>query len=117
MDVQSDVAVADDRRLARMDAHPNTERQPLECALARRRGRDGVVRAAERVEERIALCVHLVSGIECVAQPRAVLLEHPSVLVGADLRKQLRRALDVREEERDGAARERVHARTFSVIR
>ncbi len=117
VDVEADVVVADDRRLAGVQSHPHAERQALERALPCRGRGDGVVRAFERVEEGVALRVHLAPEVEHAAKPRAMLFEHFSVLGCAELLEQSRRFLDVREEERDGAGRQVDHARTLSGTR
>ena len=110
VDVEADVAAADERRLSRMEAHPDADGQSVERALPGGCGLDGVVRAVEGVEQRVALRVHLMARGERIPQPAPMLLELPSVLLGAELGEQARRPLDVSEEERHGAARQRVHA-------
>ena len=69
-----------------------------------------VSRSAKRDEERVPLRVDLLSAmcLERGAQDSAVVGEHLPVLV-SQLLDQPGRALDVREEERDCAARELRH--------
>ncbi len=77
------------------------------------RGRDGTRRGGEGDEERVALRVHFntVVAYAGFANEAAVLRECLRVRVGTELVEQLRRALDVGEEERDGARREiRAHS-------
>ena len=104
-----DVAVADDRRLARVQAHADAQRESLERALARPRRRDRIVCACERVEQGVALRVHLTARAECFAKPAPVFLEQRPVLVRTEVSEELRRPLDVREQKRDGAARQLIH--------
>ena len=83
-----------------------------QVALSVDGGRDGVGSRAEGDEERVALRVHhppLVGGEGSTQQP-LVLGEHLRVPVAAQLLEQPGRALDVREQEGDGPARELVHA-------
>ena len=111
----SEVAVADDQRLPGVDRP--SERGAADPASARwpaRRRRDGVVRAFECVEERVALRVHLVARART---PRASLRRcsssvcaYSSVPSSASRRVGL---LDVREDERHGSGRRRAHSRTL----
>ena len=75
------------------------------CALSLDRGADGVARAREREEERVALCVDLdpVARGECVPDDAPVRREDVAVFVTEAL-EELRRVLDVGEHERDRSA-------------
>ena len=116
MHVEADVVVAHDRRLTRVDAHADAERQPVESSLAFGRCGDGVIRAGEREEERVALRVDLVPRTEGLAEAAAVLLQRVSVRVRAELGEQARRLLDVGEEEGHGAARQLSHLLELSQV-
>ncbi len=74
---------------------------PFACSLQR------AGRAGERVEEGVALRVHLDAAVsaERLPQHAPVFDQGLVVRLGPELVQQLRRALDVREEERDGAGR------------
>ena len=61
MNVETDVAVLRQQRLAGMEAHPDAQRPFAKF----RRGCDGVARTTERGEERVALCVHLGATVAC----------------------------------------------------
>jgi hypothetical protein len=108
VDAHPDVALAADGRLAGVNAHPHTQLAaagPFMCGQRLLRvdsGADGVLRAAKRREERVALRVDLgaVVGCERVANDPLVVGERGRVVV-AQLSEQARRALDVGEEEGD----------------
>src|SRR5439155_24549062 len=61
-DVQADVSLLADGRLARVQAHPYSHLRPVgprvlrQGTLAVDRGEHGLTRARERVEERVTLC-------------------------------------------------------------
>jgi hypothetical protein len=76
-----------------------------ERALAVHGGANGVPRARERVEERVALRVDLAApgGLEDLAQEPAV-VGHDLPVAIAEFLQQPRRALDVGEEKGDGPA-------------
>ena len=113
VDVQADVPLLAELRLARVDADAHAEHAlgrpglPAELPLELRRRRDGVARAREGQERPVARPVDLVPGV-----PRRDLahdLAHARANGGVALAErvqQARRALDVGEEERDGPARE-----------
>jgi hypothetical protein len=91
-----------------VDAHAHAERpgrKSLECSAGRpqgaRRGREGN-------EEGIALRVDLdaLARRERLTQSAAMFLQRLRVLLGPELVQQLRRTLDVREEERHRPRRE-----------
>ena len=90
-----------------MQAHPHADRPGLERALAVEGGRGGAGRGREGDEERVALRVDLDAAVrrEGGAQDAPVLGERLRVALGAERVQQPRRALDVGEEERDGAVR------------
>ena len=106
VDVDPDVALVRHDRLAGVDAHAHADRARLE-RVARVGGRGHGVRCArERDEERVALRVDLdaVVSRERISQGAAVLGEELGV-AGSVLLEKPRRALDVGEQERDGAGR------------
>ena len=115
-DVEPEVALVADRRLAGVQAHPDADLaalRPLVCrerALGRHRPGDCVPRARERVEERVALGVDLGATLvaEALAEQQPVVADDVAVGV-AELLEQPRRALDVGEEKRDGASGKRCH--------
>jgi hypothetical protein len=110
VDVDPDVALLGDQRLAGVETHAHADPARLEPFLAFARGRQPVTRARERDEEGVALRVHLHPAV-----PFERLAQHPSVLgqrfgVGvAELVQQPRRALDVGEEKCDRAGRQLPH--------
>ena len=112
VDVDADVALVGDDRLTRVDPDPHLHRTVAERLLRFSRGRDGVSRADERDEERVALRVDLDPFVttEHVAQGSPVLGKQRHVARPV-LVQQPRRALDVGEEERDRSSRELGHRR------
>src|SRR2546423_13074309 len=112
MDIDADVALLGHERLAGVDSHSHADRAGPEGALAGLRGGEGVLRARERDEEGVSLRVDLDAAVtlEGLPQHAAVLGEDVRVSI-AQLLQQAWRALDVGEEEGDGAARELAHAR------
>ena len=78
------------------------------ASVIARRGRERTGSRREGEEERVALGVHLDAALGGARLPdqAAVLGERLRVCLCAELVQELRRALDVREEERDGAGRE-----------
>ena len=112
MDVDADVALVGDDRLAGVDAHPDAERAAFErLASLGGRGR-GVGGSGEGDEESVALRVDLDARVpgERVSQRPAMLGEELDVSRPV-LLEQPRRALHVGEEEGDGSARKRAHSR------
>ena len=112
-DVQPEVALVADRRLAGVQAHPDADlgalaaRRGRGARAARRRRRDGVARPGEGEEERVALRVDLGA-----AGPPNVLAHDAAVLAGRPRRSRRRAAAASvvepsmsREDERDGAGR------------
>jgi hypothetical protein len=76
--------------------------------LRRRGRRDPGAGTSENGEEGISFTVDLDStgGLECLGEQAVVGRQQLRVPVAADLLQQPRRALDVREQEGDGAGRE-----------
>ena len=111
MDAHAHVALAAHGRLARVDAHPDAKvavlgpRVVCEPELAGNGSRDGALGTAERDEERVALRVDLAAVVLCegFAQDPAMVVEGLTVELPPEELEQLRRALDVCEEEGDGA--------------
>ncbi len=95
-----------------MNAHPNANRPLAERLLPLARGGQSLRGPREGDEEGIALGVDLDPPVahERLAQHAAVVGEEVGV-GGAELVQETSRALDVGEEERDGAGREITHAR------
>jgi hypothetical protein len=110
VDVDPDVALVRDQGLAGVEADPDADGAIREPGLRVAGGRQGVGSPSERDEEGVALGVDLyaVVPLEGVAQHAPVLGERLRVGV-AELVHQPRRALDVGEEEGDGAGRELAH--------
>ena len=113
MDVQTDVALAAQVRFARMDAHANADGlvvRPRLCgkrALGVGRGLDRACRRREREKERVALRVDLGAVVpsDGLTEDEAMKLQRVAVR-GSEPPEQVGGALDVREEQRDGAGRE-----------
>jgi len=117
MDVHTDVIVEPDSGLPGMDPHAYPEVQPLgptrrgQRPLPGHRGSDRVTRAREGHEERVPLSADLPSVVLVEGHPKYTLMLGQDVGVAiAQPRQQPRRALDVREQEGDGAARELARA-------
>ena len=121
MDVDSDVALLADDGFAGVEAHAHAKgvsvrpRIRVEGTLRRDRRGNRVAGAFEAEEECVALRVDLLtpSGSEGVADHAAVLGKRVGVSV-AELLEQLGRALDVGEDEGDGAAVQHRHALSLS---
>ena len=109
--VDPDIALVGDEWLAGVQPHPHTNGTALELVTCLGRGRKRFRRRREGDEERITLGVDLDAAVtlEGVAQHAPMLGEQVRVTVAVLLQKP-RRALDVREEERDRAVRQRRHA-------
>src|SRR6266511_3806113 len=108
MQLAPSVALAGQARVARMDAHPHPDRTRSEHLLALRRRHQRLARLWEGVEEGVSLRIDLdaAAGREGLPQESAVLGERLDVALLPELLDQPGRALDVGEEESDGAARE-----------
>ena len=111
---ESDVAVAADRRLARVQADPDVHAAVLRPVGVAHRAlggdgrRDGGSGAAEDEEEGVALAVDLDPAVlrEGAPQQLVVPLQELPVALPPKVLEQARRALDVREQEGDGPLRE-----------
>ena len=110
--VEADVALVRQPWLARVQPHPHTYPPVGKCALAVRRGGDGVRRAGEGDEERVTLRVDFDALVvdEHRAESPPMLVQRLSVVV-SELVQQPRRALHVREQQRHDAGRESAHHR------
>src|SRR5215203_5261013 len=93
-----------------MDPHSDGN---LERLLRLVRGRERARGSREGDEESVALRVDLDAtvALDRLSQDAMVLAECLVVGLGAKLVQQVRRALDVREEEGDGAGGQRAHRR------
>ena len=102
--VHPDVPLARHDGLTGVDSNANADRALAELGLCFGRGSKRVRGAREGDEERVSLRVHFGAAVTCerVAQHRAVLAQELGVAL-AVLTQQPRRALDVREEERNRA--------------
>jgi hypothetical protein len=105
MNVDADVALVREQRLARVDAHAHADR-PAQGCLSFPGGLERVLRTCKSDEEGIALRVDLDATVsrERLAERAAVLRQHLGVAV-AELTQQARRSLDVREEKSDRPGR------------
>ena len=112
VDVRTHVSLCAHHGSPRVDAQAQADRPGLEALddLPRRPQRLG--RGGEGDEEGVSLRVDLDAAVlpACLAHDAAVLLEKVGKHLSAYLVEQLRRALDVREEECDGARREITHS-------
>ena len=114
VDVEADVLVAHERRLARVQAHAHTKRHALRPLMLRKPGLRGGGRAArvdsalEDAEERVALGAKLPPAAPGESRTQDLVVRRLRLDVAvADLLHEARRALDVGEEERDRPGRER----------
>ena len=107
MDIDADVTLVDQQRLAGVDAHADADRGVCQHGLPCLSREDRVLRRAEGDEEGVSLGVDLDAGppSEGVTKEPPVLSERLRIPF-AELLEQARGALDVREEECDRAARE-----------
>ena len=110
MDVDTDVSLLGQRRAAGVEAHPDPDRSGLQCSSCIDRCIRRAVRRSERDEERVPLGVHLDAAVrrECLAERTPVLGERLRVGL-TELVQEAGRALDVREEEGDGAGGKVAH--------
>ena len=110
VDVKADIALRRPLGHTRVEAHANEDRTAIERGLALDRRVHRVRGCGEGVEERVALRVHLDASVarERLPERPPVLRERAAVGV-SQLAQQPRRALDVGEEEGDGAAWELEH--------
>jgi hypothetical protein len=118
MNVETDVALLCDCGRTRVQAHPDANRPAAERRLGVRSRGDGLACVFEDDEERVALRADLDPAVcrERLAQQPPVLRERARVLV-PELVQQPRRALDVREQQRDRSARELAHGRISALCR
>jgi hypothetical protein len=116
VNIKPDVITVPDFRLAGVHAHAHAHVHAIRPAMGRKRplrthrGGDRVARPRERDEERVTLGVHLAAAmlVERRAQQALMLAKHLRVAI-AQPRQEPRRALDVAEQERDGATRKLRH--------
>ena len=108
MDVVPDVALVRGERSARVEADAQLDRAVGERAGHRACRGDRSRRGLEGEEERVSLRVDLdpVLGSARLTDDATVLRKRLRVRVGAELAQELRRALDVGEEEGDRSGRE-----------
>ena len=120
MDVGADVAVLRDERCSRVQAHTQTDWASSDALVDATRGFQGCRRRGERNEEGVALRVDLDPILLRTSLPHnsPMLGEGARVRLCAELMQELRRALDIGEEEGHGAGREVVaHAARSSARR
>ena len=108
MDVGTDVAVLGDERCSRMQAHTQADWAASEALVDAARGFQGCRRRRERNEEGVALRIDLDPVLLRTNFPHdpPMLGERVRVRLGAERVQEPRRALDVGEEEGDGAGRQ-----------
>jgi hypothetical protein len=105
--VEADVALLSDERLTRVNPDANANGAVAQAVTDLVGSGNGVRGSRERCEERVTLRVHLDSRMPAKSAANNVAVGGEKVRVRvAVLLEQLRRARDVGEEERDGAARE-----------
>ncbi len=106
VDVHAHVALVRHERLAGVEADADADRPGCEAFSRFLGGAHGLDRSRERDEERVSLRVDLDAVMSCegCSQRRAVLGEEVGITVSV-LTEKARRALDIREEEGDRAAR------------
>ncbi len=111
VDVDPDVALVRHERLAGVDPHAYPDRAAFERVSCFCRRGNGAGGSRKRDEERIALGVHLdtVMPRERLPQDSPVLVEQVGISRPV-LLEESGRALDVREEKGDGAARQLARA-------
>ena len=114
--VDADVTLSSQDRLAGMDAHPHADRLGRQRVLGLARREQRLPRVGEGDEEGVALRVDLDPAVrrERRSQRAPVLSQRVCVPLGAQLVQQRGRALDVGEQERDGAGRQIAHQRASS---
>ena len=123
VDAEAHVALPGGGGLAGVDAHPDPQLRALrpfvlgETPLCLDGCRHRFLRPPKGDEERISLCVDLVPELRCkrVAQDPLMLLQRLAVAL-AQLLQQPSRALDVGEQEGDGADRELVDRAHWLVV-
>jgi hypothetical protein len=110
VNVHPDVALRSPQRLTRVDPHANPNQSSRKLSLSIRGRGDRVARASERDEERVTLRVDLDAPVLDESLPKNDSVSVESIgVISAELVKELGRALDVGEEEGDGAGRQLYH--------
>jgi len=91
-----------------MDPHPYDDRRRRERLEPLSRGLERSLRRAERDEERVALRIDLDAGVrrERGSQQPPMLRQDLGVRLVAERAQELRRPLDIGEQERDRAVRQ-----------
>ena len=112
-DVEPQVALAAERRLAGVEAHPDADVDAvgplLRCVRALRFDGcgDRIAGARKGEEERVALRVDLDAAVLCEALAHQPPVRRQDIVEAlAELLEERRRPLDITEDEGDGAARE-----------
>ena len=115
MDLEADIPLGRDLRLAGVQAHPDAQRAPREYTLSGGGGCGGSRRRREHEEERVALCVDLHASVRLGDRAdQAAMLGERGTVRGTELSQQPRRALDVGEEERDRSGGKLGHGPSLS---
>ncbi|HEY2937173.1 MAG TPA: hypothetical protein VGJ25_11280 [Gaiellaceae bacterium] len=110
MDVEADVALRSEGRLSRVQADANANRAAAEQPLRLDGGGRSIPGTCERDEEGVALRVDLDAAVRRERVPEQVAMPRKRVGVGvAELAEKSRRALDVGEQQGDGAGGQRGH--------
>ena len=110
MHIDTDVPLPRQRRRTGMQTHPHPHRRRQQRRLRRFRGTHRSRRVGERAQKRIALRVHLCARVSGHRLSDQLSVLGQDVLVrGAELGEEPRRALDVGEEQSDGAGRQIGH--------
>jgi hypothetical protein len=109
MHVDAEVRALRERRPARVNSHSHAHLVVGERLLRRHRRADGLSRLLKRDEELVGATVDLASAgvVDRPPDNGSIPLEHDEVVV-TQATDQPRRVLDVGEEERDDAARQRL---------
>src|SRR5262245_61544871 len=115
VDVDPDVALGRERRLAGMEAHAHFHGSHRERALGLGRRLDRIARALEGDEETVSLRADLdpAPAGDRLADQAPVLAEHVLVAL-AELLEEPRRAFDVGEEKGESGGGRRAHRPTVS---
>src|SRR5207253_10967070 len=111
VNVDADVVALAQLGLACVQSHPDADRTARERLLTGTSSRERVTCAAEGHEERVALRTERDAAVTAERLPQNTPMLRQDVRVRvAELVQHARRALDVREQEGDGAGRELAHA-------
>jgi hypothetical protein len=102
--IEPDIPLVGKDRLTGVQPDPDADRAECELALDLRCCADGIRGTRKGAEEGVALRIHLDPAVrgKGVAHHAPVVVERNRVLI-VELVQQLGRALDIREEECDGA--------------